>query len=69
MIYVRLKYKLKSKTEQKKIQNSLSYGRLTSFSAIFKFYFILKTCEKHYPDFLTFEALRFMQNVAKNLNI
>jgi hypothetical protein len=41
------KTSLKQKTERKNVQNSLSYGRKTNFSAIYKFAAILKTCEKN----------------------
>jgi hypothetical protein len=54
---------LNQKTERKKDQNSLIYGRKTSFSAI------LKTCGKNFPIFLNIQALISIQNVAKNKNI
>jgi hypothetical protein len=57
------------KTERKKNQNSLSYGRKIKFSAILKITAILKTCGKNFSIFLNFQALIFIQNVAKNKNI
>jgi hypothetical protein len=49
------------RTERKNVQNSLSYGRKTSFLAI------LKTCENNFY-ILNFEALIFKQYVVKNKN-
>jgi hypothetical protein len=57
------------KTKRENVENSLSYCRKTSFSAIMKIIAILKTCGKNFPIFLNFQALTFIQNVAKNKNI
>jgi hypothetical protein len=48
-----------------KVQNSLSYGRKIQFSAILKITITLKTCVKNFPFCLNFQALIFIQNVAK----
>jgi hypothetical protein len=57
------------KPERKNVQNSLSYGRKTNFSAILKIAAIIKTCLKNFPILLNFEAVMFTQNVAKDKNI
>jgi hypothetical protein len=54
------------KTECKKVQNTLSYGRKIKFSAILKITAILKTCAKNFATFLKLKALIFIQNLAKN---
>jgi hypothetical protein len=56
------------KTKRKNVQNSLSHGRKTSYSAILKSTAILKTCGKKFPNLSNFYALIFIQNVAKNKN-
>jgi hypothetical protein len=65
--YARFKYKLRSKnrTQQCLKLTELWYGRKTSFSAIVIITAILKTCEKNFSIFLNFQALIFIQNVAK----
>jgi hypothetical protein len=57
----------KPKTECKKNQNSLSYSRKTSFSALLKFIAILKTCEKNLIIFPNVEALILIWNAAKKI--
>jgi hypothetical protein len=57
---------LKQKKNQK-FENSLRYGRKTSFSSILKYAAILKTCEKNFQTFQNFKALILIENVVKNL--
>jgi hypothetical protein len=51
---------LKQKTERKNVQNSLSYGRKTSFEAILKIAAILKTYERTSLFFQKFKAFIYL---------
>jgi hypothetical protein len=64
------KQALTKKTEQIKVQNSLSYGKKTSFSAILKFAAILKICEKNFQIFSKLNLILILiEKVAKNWKI